>query len=109
MDKPGVSLLSELLDLIAAYPEINGAALLERWRDRAGYTHLARLANPRLLADIPEDGLEAELLGALKKLNRDASAARSEDLFKRSSTTDWTEAEKAELLRRIGSKTRNEA
>jgi DNA primase len=100
MDRPGVSILSELLDLIAAYPKISSAALLERWRDQDSYAHLGRLADPQLLAHIPNDGLEAELTGALQKLRRDAGNVRRENLFKRASTTEWTDEDKEALRRR---------
>ncbi|MGE5152986.1 MAG: DNA primase, partial [Bdellovibrio bacteriovorus] len=35
LDNPGVAILAEILDCIAAYPAINKATLIERWRDQA--------------------------------------------------------------------------
>lgn len=102
LDKPGIGLLGELLDLLAAYPDILPAALLERWRDRDPYPHLQRLAAPPLLAHIPEDGLGAELTGALQRLNQEARSARQETLFRRASPADWTEEEKEILRKGIG-------
>jgi DNA primase len=100
LDRPGIALLAELLDLTAAYPEITTAGLLERWRDRDEYGQVARLADPRLLIHIPEEGRDAELAGALTRLNREANTLRTEMLFNRASTADWTEEERDMLRRR---------
>jgi DNA primase len=101
VDNAGVSLLSDLLDLISAYPEISTAALMERWRDRPELNYLRQLADPGLLDHIPEGGLVAELTAKLARLNRDATAVRTGQLFERGSPRDWTDAEKA-ALRRAG-------
>jgi DNA primase len=101
LDRPGIGLLAELLDLTAAYPEITTAGLLERWRDRDQRGHMARLTDPRLLIHIPEEGLAAELAGALTRLNREATNVRTEMLFNRASTADWTEEEREMLRQRL--------
>jgi DNA primase len=101
IDNPGVALLSQLLDLVSAYPEISSGALMERWRDRPELHYLQQLADPRLLDHIPDGGFEAELTAKLARLNQDAAATRTGNLFERGSPRDWTEAEKA-MLRGTG-------
>jgi predicted DNA binding protein len=62
---------------------------------------MARLTDPRLLIHIPEEGLAAELAGALTRLNREATNVRTEMLFNRASTADWTEEEREMLRQRL--------
>jgi len=101
LEKPGISLLNELIDLIESHPELTPASITERWRGRDSHHHLQRLADPQLLAHIPEDGLEAELIGALHRLLEETRAMHSEGLFNRASTAEWTEEEKMMLRRSI--------
>jgi DNA primase len=97
LDRPGIQPLAQTIDLIAAHPEINTATLLERWRGQEMYTHLERLADPTLLTHIPEEGLAAELTGALQRLNAETANAETERLFARNSPAQWTEEEKDRL------------
>jgi DNA primase len=100
LDRPGIGLLAQLLDSIAAYPDLTTAALMERWRDTESYPHLMRLADPAILDHVPVDGMEAELKGALVRLNEEAASAEAVRLFTRSSPSQWTEEEK-ERLRQV--------
>jgi len=97
LERPGIGLLAELLDLIGAYPEITTAALIERWRGSESASHLARLADPALLRHIPEDGRAAELVGALERLGAERRDAEARRLFERSSPAQWTEEEKRRI------------
>jgi DNA primase len=97
LSSPGIPLLRDLLATLASHPELGSAALLERWRETEDFHTLRRLADPRLLAHIPPDGLLPELLGAIQRLNQEALAARSGSLFNRASTSDWSPEEKAAL------------
>jgi DNA primase len=99
LDRPGIGLLAQLLDLIATHPEIITAALLERWRDSDSYPHLQRLADPELLRHIPPEGLGDELVGALRRLNAELAEAEAGRLFERTSPAQWTEEEKERLRR----------
>jgi DNA primase len=103
LDRPGIGLLSQLLDLVAAYPEITTAALIERWRGSESYPHLERLADPSLLRHIPAEGLGDEFVGALRRLNAVLAEAEAGRLFERTSPSQWTEEEK-ERLRQGGLK-----
>jgi DNA primase len=97
LDKRGIGLLADLLDLIAAYPEITTGALVERWREREEGPFLQRLADPALLADRPSDGQQAELLGAFDALNKEARIAEGESLYNRASPSQLSEEEKDRL------------
>jgi len=99
LDNPGARLLERLQETLGQAPTLSSGALLERWREEESFQILNHLADPRLLAHIPEEGLEAELTGAIQRLNQEAQLIRSGSLFHRASTTDWTEEEKADLRR----------
>jgi len=103
LDRPGISLLSQLLDFVTAYPEMTTGALIERWRGSESYPHLGRLADPSLLSHIPAEGLGDEFVGALRRLNAELAEAEAGRLFERTSPSQWTEEEK-ERLRRGGLK-----
>jgi DNA primase len=97
LDKPGIGLLAKLLDTVAAYPGITTGTLIERWRGSDEGLYVARLADPRLLADIPANGRQAELLGVLNTLNKEARSAEGEKLYNRKSPSQLTEDEKIRL------------
>lgn len=90
LDNPGVTILGEILDCIAAYPGINKATLIERWRDHEHFTYLQRLSVEPFLGAIPEGGVAEELIGAiegLSKVVRDTERLRP---LNRRSTADWS-------------------
>jgi DNA primase len=101
LERPGVALLAELIDLASAYPGLSAGALLERWRDSEHYTHLQRLADPALLRHIPAEGREAELVGALGRLADEFREAATVGLFARASPSQLTEEEKARMRRAL--------
>jgi DNA primase len=96
LNNPGVGLLCKLLDRISAYPEITTGALMENWDEQDG-RYVKRLANPSLLSNIPADGQEAELLGALSALNKEAREAEGERLYNRASPSQLSDEEKRRL------------
>ena len=65
-DTPGIPLLNELLEIIYTHPTLNKATLLERWRDRDEYPHLAKIAARRF--DFPGMDHEAEFRDVLNRL-----------------------------------------
>ena len=76
---PGADLLAELIELATDKPSLNGAAVVERYREREAGQHLAKLLAEGLAA--PSIGIEAEFEGALARLReratRDASPVPS--------------------------------
>lgn len=101
LDNPGIRLLEGIIATLTAQPRLNSASLLEHWRDQEGFQILIQLSDPRLLAHIPTEGLEPEFTGAIQRLNQEALATRSGNLFNRTSPAEWTEEEKATLRRAI--------
>jgi DNA primase len=97
LDRPGIGLLMQLLDLISDFPNITAGILIEQWRDTETASHLQRLSDPSLLRDIPEEGQAAEFLGALKALNREAREMEGERLYKRASPSQLDDEEKRRL------------
>jgi DNA primase len=92
LQRPGVKLLIELLELLHENPHLNTAALLEHWRGSDDSRHLARLANyPQGGADVD---VSAEFHGVLALLDREVSEARCRELETRA---DLTDSEKDEL------------
>lgn len=98
-DNPGVGILAELLEIITAYPGITKAALIERWREHPHFAYLQSLSVAPFLADIPQDGAEPEIAGALDGLSRSVREAERLRPLNRRSTAEWT-AEERDLLRR---------
>ncbi|MBV5273081.1 MAG: DNA primase, partial [Lamprocystis purpurea] len=91
LENPGVAVLAQLLDAITAYPGINKATLTERWRDHPHFDYLQRLSVEPFLRDVPEDGLAAELIGALQGLSKDVRDAERLQPLNRRSTAEWSE------------------
>jgi len=100
LDKLSLKLLSELLERIAADPEITTAQLahhLEDSLDEHYRSYLDRLTDPSLFVGIPEAGREADLLGAIEALNKEAGDARFERLCHRASLSELDDEEKQGL------------
>jgi len=90
LDNPGVVILGEILECVAAYPGINKATLIERWRDHEHFAYLQRLSVEPFLRDIPEGGAAEELIGAIEGLSKAVRDAERLRPLNRRSTTDWS-------------------
>jgi len=95
---PGIDVLAELLDMLAATPGLSKAALLERWREHRHFAYLQRLSVDSFLRDIAEEDVGAELIGALERLSEEAVKAEHSRRFNLRSTTDWSPEERARLV-----------
>ncbi|HKJ08790.1 MAG TPA: DNA primase [Gammaproteobacteria bacterium] len=102
IDAPGVTLLVELLEFLAANPHLNSAAVLEHWRGSDNGRHLARLL--QWVPSVPEEGVAAEFLGALERLKQQKLDRRTEQLLEQARREGLTPAEKRELQRLLGSR-----
>ncbi|MBK5938848.1 DNA primase [Halochromatium roseum] len=101
IDSPGVRLLAELLELISERPDISPAILCEHWRDREQAAIVSRLSNSALLAHIPQEGRQEELVGAIRRLNRDGLSLLRQRLLSKASTEGLTMEEREQLQRTI--------
>ena len=95
LDKPGVGLLAELLDLCRSRPGINPATLVEHFAERAEYASLQKLMAAMVVGE-PESQ-RAEFLGALARMEEQATALRREALTAKHREGTLSSAEKAEL------------
>ncbi|AUB83144.1 DNA primase [Candidatus Thiodictyon syntrophicum] len=96
---PGVEILAQLVDAVSAYPAINKATLIERWRDHPHFDYLQRLSVAPFLDDIPVEGLAAELTGALQGLGKDVRDSERLRPLNRRSTADWSDEVREQMDR----------
>lgn len=95
LDKPGIGLLTQLLELTQFQPTLSTAALVERWRDTEHFIPLNKLAQYDLSGANADP--EKELIGALKRLNEQAREQEQERLFSRTTLAGMSEEDKAKL------------
>lgn len=96
IEQPGIGLLIDLLETLRSNPNLNTAALLERWRDTAEGKQLEKLAIWQPSLDDPES-LRHEFLGALARLEEQHRDTRIKTLLAKSTQGGLTIDEKAEL------------
>lgn len=95
LDKPGVELLAELLDVARARPGINPAMLVEHFAERAEYSSLQKLMAATVVGE-PE-AQAAEFFDALGRMEEQAVTQRRDALTAKSREGALDSAEKAEL------------
>jgi DNA primase len=106
LDKPGVSVLQELLVRAAAVPAPSTAMLLERWRDLPEYERLAELAMAEpLVADAAAAAKELQMAVA-KLLEEYGPGRRMDELLRKAEELGLNYEEKAELSLLLKSKGR---
>ena len=93
---PGLDMLRELLEFARKNPHINGAAILEHWRDTEMGAALAKLAQAEIVT--PDEALETEFKAVMADLTgRRPTEQRRDQLIAESGKRDLNSAEKAEL------------
>jgi DNA primase len=109
IDKPGVSVLKELLEQAATASSPSTAMLLERWRDRPEHERLTTLAmQDPLVADTAAAAKELKM--AVEKLLEEyGPGRRMDELLKKAEELGLNYAEKAELSSLLKSKGRSRA
>jgi DNA primase len=95
LDRPGVNLLAELIDVARSRPGINPAVLVEYFLDRPEYASLQKLMQAEVVGDA--DMQRIEFLGSLEQMQRQAMTQRREYLIGRSREGVLDDTEKAEL------------
>jgi len=95
LDRPGVGLLAELIDLARARPGINPAVLVEHFMDRPEYASLQKLMQADVIGEA--DMQRVEFLDALAQMQRQVTTQRREALIARSREGVLDDTEKAEL------------
>ena len=95
LDKPGVGVLAELLDLARFRPDANAAMLVERFAGRPEYGVLQELAGRGSIGDASIQAVEFH--EALQRMCDQASAQRRSELTGKSRSSELDAAEKLEL------------
>ncbi|MGN6093568.1 MAG: DNA primase [Luteibacter jiangsuensis] len=95
LDRPGVDLLAELIDVARARPGINPAVLVEHFLDRPEYPSLQKLMQAEVIGEA--DMQRVEFLDALAQMQRQVTTQRREYLIARSREGVLDDTEKAEL------------
>ena len=97
MNSPGVSLLSQLLELTRDQPNLTSAQLIERWRGQEAFPHLEKLWVLAEELPTPPDGVAAEFLGALARLDEQFVEQETDLLLERVRQGEASEPEKQRL------------
>jgi DNA primase len=96
LNRPGVPLLLDLLAQLREDPVATTGALLERWRERPDYPHLAKLAAGECL--VPDaTAAAAEIRSALDGLLNEHLLGRLQALEEKARGEPLTAVEKAEM------------
>jgi DNA primase len=104
LDKPGIPLLTELLDFLQERPGINTALLLEHFAARDESMALQKLA----LTEFPgePEALRAEFTDAIRKLAEQTTQQRLDGLIRKQSEGGLDDADKNELRALLARKAR---
>ncbi|HVC16837.1 MAG TPA: DNA primase, partial [Rhodanobacter sp.] len=104
LDKPGVALLAELLDIARARPGINPAMLIEHFAERPEYPSLHKLMATTAVGE-PENQ-RTEFFDALARMDDLATAQRRDALTASSRERALDDAEKSELRELLAARAR---
>ncbi len=96
-DLPGSDLLTTLIETIQETPHINAAALLERWRGTEFEAAFSSLMKWRPESD-DQDILEAEFRDCLRRIEKNATVLKIEQLLHKERTEGLLDQEKRDLL-----------
>ncbi len=97
VDRPGVSVLKELLQLAVNMENPSTAMLLERWRERPEYPRLAELALAEPLVAEPAAAGQELKMAVEKLLQEYGPRRRMDELLQKAEETDLNADEKTEL------------
>ncbi len=104
LDRPGVELLAELLDLARSRPGINPAMLVEHFAERPEYAALQKLMAAAVVGE-PE-AQRIEFMDALARMDEQAVALRRETLLAKMRGGPLDDGEKAELRELLAARVR---
>jgi DNA primase len=104
LDKPGVGLLAELLDLARARPGINPAMLVEHFAERPEYVSLKKLMATLSVGEPEAQAME--FFDALARMDDQATTQRRDTLLDKSRRGALDSAEKAELRELLAARAR---
>jgi len=106
VDAPGKSMLLQLIQCLKKRPDITTGQLLAEWENPEERQSIAKLAAHPL--PISEDGVEAEFLGAIARLEERHTYQRLQQLINKAKSTDLSPTEKQQLQSLLANKTAEE-
>ncbi len=95
VEAPGKSMLIQLIQHFKKQPDLTTGKLLAQWDNAEEKQWIAKLAAHQL--PIPEEGVEAEFLGAIARLEERYARQRRQQLIDKAKTTALSPAEKQQL------------
>ena len=95
LDKPGVGLLAELIDIARSRPGINAAMLVDHFKERPEYASLQKLMATSVVGE--PDMQRVEFFDALARMEKQAIGQRRDALVAKNREGTLSSAEKAEL------------
>ncbi|WP_447737178.1 DNA primase [Rhodanobacter soli] len=104
LDKPGVDLLAELLDIARARPGINSATLVEHFAERPEYPSLQKLMAAISVGEL--ESQRTEFFDALARMEDQAVTQRRDALTAKSREGALDSAEKTELRELLAARAR---
>ncbi|AGG87465.1 DNA primase [Rhodanobacter denitrificans] len=104
LDKPGVELLAELLDLARARPGINSAMLVEHFAERPEYPSLQKLMAALAVGEL--EAQRSEFFDALARMEDQAITQRRDALTAKSREAALDPSEKTELRELLAARVR---
>jgi len=96
---PGSELLQKLLAILQNQPDQNTGQLLEHWRDTPNAATFAKLAQLKLT--IPTDGIDAEFVGAISRLRKQAHEQNIAQLLAKAANSELSNDDKNSLAKLI--------
>jgi DNA primase len=102
MELAGYDLFLQIIAKAQTLPEMKTGALLEHWRDHDDLKILAKLAQWE--HEMPEVGIEAEFLGAIKRIREIPNQQTYANLIAKGSLTGLTDEDRKILMELINSK-----
>jgi DNA primase len=101
LDFPGCEMFREIMSLILRQNPPNASVLLEQLRGRPDERLVNKLASMELL--VPEDGVKAEFLGAIRAIVSGSRTVRIERLIDKEQSEGLDESERALLKKLLSS------
>lgn len=103
LDRRGIPLLAELLEVSRSSPDITTAGLLERWRKRPEHPHLLKLAANEIMVS---QEVAATVLGDILRqlVHREGDERRTEILLEKARGPGLDQDEKDELRRLLAAR-----
>lgn len=96
---PGAEILAQLIETLSLHPNLSKAVLVERWREHPYFSYLQKLSVDPFIRAIPEEGVVAELVGALNRISEEVRKDDARMALNQTSPRAWSEEVRERLER----------